>query len=257
MIIPPLRAGQAIKTSSPQVQQIFTNSEKLRRLLGEVKSYGYVDVVITQDLSRNPEYQGSSHPISTSRGMVYDIHISSGSDAYVEALIAHELYHATLRHEGFASGSATIMRGPELSENDLKMLESQIGILGDCYLDAVIDRRTAKLGFKPQLLQDDAKSNLIALAPVIPPTASNNRSTALFTYCISIRLRNFDMSEIYAAYKSAYPNLAQDVRVITNTVGPELCDTRETCFRKMLVLRKAVGLEGQVKFPGPLTNKDQ
>jgi hypothetical protein len=247
--------AQTIYSSGPQVQRVFINSGKLRKLLGEVKSYGYVDVVVTQDLSPTNEFEGYSKPHSTPRGMVYDVHISPGSDIYVETLIAHELLHASLRHERFGSGPATIVRGPELNARELRMMESLIESLGSCYQDAEIDRRMAKLSFKPQLLQDDEKSTLIAEANIVPRTSLYKQEAALVMYCLSIRLRNFRMNEIYAAYKPWYPELPRDVDTITHTVGPELCNTGEACFKKMLALRKAVGLEGEVRFPNPLTNK--
>jgi hypothetical protein len=135
------------------------------------------------------------------------------------------------------------------------MMESLIESLGSCYQDAEIDRRMAKLSFKPQLLQDDEKSTLIAEANIVPRTSLYKQEAALVMYCLSIRLRNFRMNEIYAAYKPWYPELPRDVDTITHTVGPELCNTGEACFKKMLALRKAVGLEGEVRFPNPLTNK--
>jgi hypothetical protein len=257
VIIPMFAADQTINSSSPQVRQIFVRSAKLRKLLDEVKPYGYVDVPITQDLSSTDASQGYSKPKSTPRGMVYDVHVSQGSDIFVENVIAHELLHAALRHERLGSGSGTILRGRELSANDLAAMQGLIMSLTNCYQDAIIDRRMAKLGFNPQLLQDDEKSTLIAEANVVPRTSLYKRDATLMLYCLSIRLRKFEMDEIYTAYKSWYPELAQDVQTVSNTVGPDLCDTEESCFKKMLALRKAVGLEGEVKFINPTTNRKE
>jgi hypothetical protein len=257
VIVPTFAAGQTVSSSSPQVQRVIIDSGKLRKLLDEVKSYGYVDVVVTQDVSSAYALEGYSKPQTTQRGMVYDVHISSGSDTYVEALIAHELFHASLRHERFAFNPATIVSGSELSANEIKVMEFRIEALGNCYQDAEIDRRMAKLGFNPKLLQDDAKSTLIAEANTLPNTSVYKQYVSLIMYCVSIRLRNFGMDEIYAPYKPWYPNLSQDVRTITETVGPEACDTGEACFKKLLALRKAVGLEGEVKFTNPTTKRKE
>ncbi len=249
--------GQTTYSSSPQVQQIFIRSAKLRNLFDEVKSYGYVDVPIAQDLSSTGAYQGYSMPESTPRGMVYAVHVSQGSDIFVENVIAHELFHAALRHERLGSGSGTIVRGLALNADDLAAIVDAKNSLTNCYPDAIIDRRMAKRGFNPQLLEDDEKSTLIAEANLIPRGPSYRRDGVLMMYCLSIRLRKFKMDEIYSAYQSWYPKLGEDVQTLSNKVGRDLCDTEESCFKKMLALRNAVGLEGELKFTNPITNKKE
>jgi len=247
-----LASGQAIYSSSQQVQEIINKSKTLRELLHEIKSYGYVDIPIIQDLSFTGAAQGFSSPKSTPKGPVYVVHVSTGSDDFVGNVIAHELLHASLRHEGFYSAPASIVHGTELNAKDLKAMEYAATKLVNCYQDAEINRRMLKLRLRPQLLEDDNKAALIAEANSVPRAPIYKRLIALDMYCVSIQ-PNFGMEEIYFAFKSWYPELSQEVRALTNVVGQEPCDTGKSCFTKMIKLRKAISLEDQIKFISPLT----
>ena len=158
----------------------------------------------------------------------------------------------------FPAASGTIVRGQELkASNEFEVMEDMGFSLTNCCQDAVIDRRMAKVNFQPQVLQNEEKTTLNAQANLIPQTTLYRQDVALTMYCLSIRLRNFEMDEVYAAYKLWYPGLAKRVQTITDTVGANLCDTGKECFKKMLALRKAAGLEGEIRLLNPETNKEE
>ncbi len=258
IVVPVMAFAQTMHSSSSQVQRVFVTSAELRMLLSEVKSYGYVDIPINQDLSATSMASGFSEVRKTPQGKVYQIHVSVGPDTQVKNLIAHELFHGFLLQEGFSAGSGTIVRGQELrASNEFGVMEDMLLSLTNCYQDAIIDRRMAILNFEPQLLQDEEKASSIAQANLIPHTTLYRKDVALAMYCLSIRLRNFQMGEICAVYQSWYPGLTKRVQEITDAVGANLCKTGKECFKKMLALRTAVNLKGEITLRNPSTNQEE
>jgi hypothetical protein len=80
---------------------------------------------------------------------------------------------------------------------------------------------------------------------------------ALTLYCLSLRLRDFGMRDIYVSYEPIYPTLEQDVEEIAKKMGTKLCSTGPTCFNSVLQLRDVSDFSGEITFVNPLTGMNE
>ena len=254
----------AVYSHSEQIQRVFNGSQRLRQLLAKTKAGR--DYAIEFDENANPAsiYQGFTEIDGHTGRLEFRVHIIPGlSDEFVENLLAHEIFHIYLRSEGFLFDSADIPRKRQLEgTKELAFIEDATMAMANCYVDAIIDRRMESLGYDPRILNQRKREEMMRAGEEQGTIAGSpqlvnlyKRYVAVVMYCTSLRLRDFDMRDIYAANKLSDWTLERDVAEISRQMGPDPCETGKTCFQEMLKLRKASGFDGEAKFQNPWTGK--
>lgn len=246
--------SNVVYSQNQQIQRVFSNSQRLRGLLAKTKA-GH-DYTIKFDENINPMFNGTTEERRVASGFNFQVHIIPGlSDDFVENELAHEIFHIYLRSEGFVFNSVYIPRKSQLEgSKELLVIQDAAVAMSNCYPDAIIDRRMEKLGYDPRILNRRKRVEMIEAGrgegPIVDAKTFNlfKRYRAVIMYCTSLRLRDFDMRDIYAAF-STNPTLEQDVAKIDEQMGATHCKTANTCFQAMLKLRKVSGFDGEIEFP--------
>lgn len=155
------------------------------------------------------------------------------------------------------------MRGPQLTGTfELAVLRDAMTSLANCYVDAIIDQRMESLKLDPFIINARKRTHMMRdeqeSIPREPGLARYYKANmALTLYCLSLRLRDFGMRDIYVSYEPIYPTLEQDVEAIAKKMGTKLCSTGPTCFNSVLQLRDASGFSGEITFVNPRTSTNE
>jgi len=166
-----------------------------------------------------------------------------------ENAIAHELYHIILQSKGFAAEVHTPEGAPPLMMTIGSTITS-------CVDDAVIDRRMAKLGFKPELLNHDAAQQMRLNPPNFSPDLFNDPvfrdGNALLIVCYSFR-KKYRNDEIETAWKKLYPGVVTRAHILAGQIGDITCEDAATCLVRKKKIRDVLGYP--ITFCNPTTMK--
>ena len=239
-------------------------SPALQNLLREAQSGSSVPIRIetyTPDPSKPAAFQGQTWY----RADKIEINVASGvSKSYDEALLAHELFHVVLHNKGFNPG-VTLARGyviPGLTAPDTNRFLAPIGTgVNSCFPDELIDRETAKRGFKPALLTDlQAEETLAGLKksadqriPVSDPLAQRGNAVNLF--CLGLR-RPSSIQAIDKVADAWSPEIAKKERALRRQFAGSRChfDDPKGCYALTVRLRDAAGFKGMIALKNPSTS---
>ena len=265
LVLPGVVAGKSRTYSDvPQIQRLFVEYSSLRTLFKRAEAVGPCKITLDESLPPTSIFQGTTEITGSTESRTYKIHILPGlSDDFAKNLIAHELFHIVIRREGLPIDRGTVVRGPLLTGNfELAVLRDAMTSLANCYADAIIDQRMASLKLNPFIINARKRTQMMLHEQEsIPSDPSVVRfykaNMALTLYCLSLRLRDFGMRDIYVSYEPIYPTLEQDVEAIAKKMGTKLCSTGPTCFNSVLQLRDASGFSGEITFVNPPTGTSE
>ena len=228
----------------------------LQKLLREAQSGSSVPIRIetyTPDPSNPAAFQGQTR---------YDpdeieIHVASGvSKSYDEALLAHELFHVVLHNKGFNPG-VKLAPGyviPGLSTPDTDQRLAPIGSwVNSCFPDELIDRETAKRGFRPALLTDlQAKEALTGMKKLADQRMSISgplaqRGNAVQLFCLGLR-RPSSIQAIDKLADALSPEIAKTENALRRQFAGSKChfDDPKGCYALTVQLRDAAGFKGMI-----------
>lgn len=241
-------------------------SPKLQALLDRAQSGTSVPIHIeTYTLSPGePEpLQGNTRHAD---GGIF-ITVASGiSKEYEEALLAHELFHVILDNKKFNAGAGlkSPYRIPYMTMEDSMQSLHHIGTtLTSCFPDGLIDRETAKLGFKPELLTDrqvELILNQLRDASIPPDAAVKTvtimqKGSGLELFCLAKRRRDIPMDQIEKGESLISPEIVKAEKDLLKIFSGAQCkiDDPNGCYALTLKLRDAVGLNGILYLRNPYT----
>jgi hypothetical protein len=237
----------------------------LQKLLRQAQSGSSVPIRIetyTPDPSNPAAFQGRTQY----RTDEIEISVASGvSKSYDEALLAHELFHVILRNKGFNAGVG-LAPGyviPGVSASDTVRYFGPIEtFVNSCFPDELIDRETAKRGFRPALLTDlQAKEALTGMKEMADHRISISETlaqsgNAVNLFCLGLR----HPSSIQAIDKLAdalSPEIAKTERALRRQFTGSRChfDDPKGCYALTIRLRDAAGFKGMIALKNPSTSK--
>ncbi len=237
----------------------------LQKLLREAESGSSVPIRIeayTPDPSKPAAFQGQTRGYDTDE---IEIHVASGvSKSYDEALLAHELFHVVLHNKGFNPG-VKLFPGyviPRTSEPDTDRFLAPIGTwVNSCFPDELIDRETAKRGFRPVLLTDlQAKETLTAMKKSVDQRTSISdplaqRGYAVVQFCLGLRHPS-SMQAIDKLSDTLSPETAKTERALRRQFAGSRCHFNDPkgCYALTVRLRDAAGFKGMIALKNPSTS---
>jgi hypothetical protein len=216
------------------------NSARLEKLFRQVAdSTGFQ--ISFDTLASDSDYAGLTDFIDDK---IY-IKIREGLTPEVrESVIAHELFHAQLRIEGFPT---TFLRGldPFFERLSLTIL--------DCVSHQVIDPRMKAAGFKPEILwQLKVEGIKKQLFTVDPRNIGFQRLNGLEVFCLSQHADAGSIKEVENALNKVQPAIVEYAHSLRSRFGRRTCDDPKTCFELAKELRDTIGFT-QIKLGNPKT----
>jgi hypothetical protein len=166
-----------------------------------------------------------------------------------ENSIAHELTHVVLQGNGFAADIHT----PDGVSPMMRILGFAIT---SCVDDAVVDRRMALSGFRPELVNRDSAERLrrnrsMATTPSLKEPIYRDGS-ALLIVCFSFRKR-YRGDEIESTWAQISSEIVGRARELAAEIGDITCDNASSCFQKKKHVRDVLGYP--ITFCDPSTGK--
>jgi hypothetical protein len=249
------KANAGVNTSengkwSPAIQELIADAQSGSSVPIRIETFHL-------DVSKMVAYQGQ-----TSYGDdAINMRVGAGvSKDYDEALLAHELFHVILSNKG----ASTRHVGENPHYNTIS--RSEIGSAGtrvnSCFTDELIDRETAKRGFKPGLLTDlEAKWVLAALE-----RRTNNayrisepvlqRSDAVKLFCLGLRHPSSEQ-RIDKLLDTVSPGTAKAERELRRKFNGVRCefDDPKGCFALAVRLRDAAEFQDFIALKNPITSQ--
>jgi hypothetical protein len=256
----------AVDSPAVESDPIKGYSENLHKLFREAQNGTSKRIEIareTVDPSHPAAFQGNTRYGTDT----VEIRVVSGiSKDHDEALLAHELFHVVLYNKGFSAGVAHTnysIQGVRVS--DFEQTLSQTGTaINSCFADELIDRETARRGFKPKLLTDlEAKENLDQIAKIandsdlaIRTHTILQQSAALTVFCLAIRHPSTTDAMDKADAKLT-PNIVKFEKILFQQFKNSRCQVNDPkgCFALTLRLRDASGFSQIVALKNPATNE--
>ncbi len=238
----------------------------LQKLLREAQNGSSVHIRIetyTTDPSKLAAFQGQTR-YGTDE---IEIDVASGvSKSYDEALLAHELFHVVLHNKGFNPG-VKLAPGyviPGLSTPDTDRFLAPIGTwVNSCFPDELIDRETAKRGFKPALLTDlQAQETLTGMKELgdqrISISELAQRGYAVSLFCLGLR-RPSSIQAIDKLADVLSPEIAKTERALRRQFAGSRCHFNDpkSCYALTVRLRDAARFEGIIALKNPSTSNWQ
>jgi hypothetical protein len=243
-----------------EIKRVLRSSERLQKLLAEAKSGTQYRIDFVALPQGDTSYLGLTTLNEGDDRNGVTVHIAPGlSDQLTENLLAHELFHILLDRQGFPTDT----QAPTLVLQQANAVQSAIlkavGLgLTNCYADARIDELMSARGFSPKVInrrEADLKVEQGRKTQTPPPIqnfALWTKYASLSAFCLSIRARDFEMKEVFDAWKRGYPTLEADVAQLGQK-GPRRCEDAPSCIEATRTLRSAAGFDGIVWFYDPLT----
>jgi hypothetical protein len=196
----------------------------------------------------------------------------SGSQDYDDAIKAHELFHIILNSRGFAGigfsspASAADLFPPSMRLDVMRnggLLNQVAGSLNSCFSDELIDRETAKRGFKSQLLPQKEMNGKIQLAERMSGTFETypdlvKRGQALQDFCLLNRLSETEKLKYESATESMMGPSEDGYRktLLQNFKGKR-CEFGDPdgCHQLTLQLRQGSGFSNVIHLRKPKTGE--
>lgn len=241
------RCQKESSAPSPPVLPSSQNSPQLEKLLhrvqGEAEIRGFT-ITFGRPLDKDSRYLGRTTYLYNK----IDIQIRAGvSGELRETALAHELLHAEMRTQGFASTYRDFPNSEFLSLLSETIL--------DCVNHQIIDPRLRASGFNPRLiwqgLIEDAEGPF--RSPVDLNDTGFQRLNGLMIYCLSLHVDKKAVSDVERAMNKAQPKIVAYERQLRKRFGDLPCDDPDTCFQQTKRLRDELGYP-DVKFGNPKTN---
>jgi hypothetical protein len=250
-----------IHADSTQISKIFESSKKLQQVLSEAEAGTQFRITFAKIPTRGELAQGytSFNEDSDRNGITVHVMLDP-QDELVEDRLAHELFHIILRKEGFPTEFRILTTPAAIGEYPWQMVTDAVQTLESCYADARIDVLMTQRNFSPKLLnrrQADYTIGEGSEAPFQPARflLDWRKNIALANYCLSIRERDFDMEDIFKAWRHVNPMVEADESALEKEVGTKPCEDARSCIESTKKLRKAAGYDAEVQFFNPLTHQ--
>jgi hypothetical protein len=209
--------------------------------------------------------------VSYNSEIVITIPPPSGSQDYDEAIKAHELFHIILNSRGFAGigfsapASAAMLFPPNMRQSVMQEggLLNRVAIsLNSCFPDELIDRETAKRGFKSQLVPQKEMNGKIQSSQLIHGNETSldlvKRGQGLQDFCLLNRLSETEKLKYESAteLKMGPSEDAYRKRLLETFQGKrcEFSDP-EGCHQLTLQLREASGFKDVIHLHKPQTGE--
>lgn len=239
-------------------------SPQIQALLNEAQSGAPVPIHIEMRILA----PGEPEPLQgNTRHMPDGIFISvvSGiSKDYEEALLAHELFHVILSNKKFDAGFGLkeSYQIPYMTlEDSIQSLHAIGTYLSSCFPDELIDRETAKRGFKPELLTErqaalilnQLNDGSIPQDAAIKKASIMQNGAGLVLFCLARRHGNLPMDEIDKGEALVSPGIVKAEKELLKNFGKAQCeiDDPKGCYALALKLRDAIGLNGILYLTNP------
>jgi len=254
---PPLDSGTA------HIQSVVESSKRVRKILNEAKSgTKYRISFVASSGEATDIFQGYTTRDEGDDKNGITVHISPGlSDELTELLAAHELFHIVLQKQGWPTQVNYSFSRQEMDTTFRGTILKDAGTaLLNCYPDALIDKWMSALGFEPKMVNrrqhDLTIQDALATQPPPPGLLPLFRTyTALNNYCLSIRERDFEMEDIFKAFRRADPAVADDQATLERELGTSIeCSDVPSCLEATKALRQAAGFQGEIYFLNRFTN---
>ena len=206
--------------------------------------------------------QGTNHLSDDRKHWVVCHMVKPGDKEYSDALLAHELTHIILTNKGFnAEAQIETPEGTEVEEN-LKQAATLMG--GDCFADDLVDRETAKRGFKPNLLvktQLEWTEQIVTHDPVgyyENGPDLNKTIYAVELFCMGRRVPALTMHEFEKRVATSFgPTIMEREKRLSSQFQGRRCYVGDPsgCFKVVLSLRSATQMNKFIFFKNPKTGK--
>ena len=240
---------------SPVIQKILKRAQS--------RSRGPIKVV---PLPYGPgASQAYTRPLGDGSGSEgWDIHHMVGpSSDYNEALLAHELGHVILINKGFPGVMFRLKKSLDSdSDRALYFIGKQMG--PDCFPDELIDRESVREGFKPNLLLErqmeltEQGVGQFSVGEFQDSPKLNKEFEAVKLFCLGKRVPHKTMQGFEGRVERTYGRTIMDrERKLAKEFRGQRCriDDPTGCFKLVLKLRKAMGMEDLISFFNPKTKK--
>jgi hypothetical protein len=253
----------SLDSGTAHILSVVAGSKRVQRILKEVKSgTKYRIGFVASSFGDAKLFQGFT---SVEEGVDKNgitVHVAPDlSVQLTELLVAHELFHIVLQKQGWPTQVNYSFSRPEM-DTTFKgaMLKDAGTALMSCYPDALIDKWMSARGFAPKILNRRQFEHTIqdAQSANLPPSdlfQLYRTYTALINYCLSIRVRDFEMADIFKAYQGINPKMRDDQASLERQLGTEMgCSDAPSCLEATKKLRYAAGFQGQIYFLNRFTN---
>jgi hypothetical protein len=233
------------------------NSRKLKKLF-RLAQASQQPIRFTQYEETGANKQADTCPSSTENVIALG-HFDSTE--HRESLIAHELFHIVLKNEHIDVMPAVDTSIVGLSGNNHVFFGTVATDISSCVIHGLLDKRMARLGFKPDVLLRHQSEAL--LHPHVLPEIANGRGfqmlAGLRLFCFLAEVKSLPakasatipVSAIKAGAYNLNPLILANEQKLEDDVGSLDCDSSESCFRKALAIRDATGYVNEVKIQDP------
>jgi hypothetical protein len=257
-------SSRAIEPPPPPVPNPM-DSPRIQKFLKRAQSRSRGPIKVEPIPYGSGASQAYTRPLGDGSGSGgWDIHHMVGpSSDYNEALLAHELRHVILINNGFPGVMFRLKKSLDSdSDRALYFIGKQMG--PDCFPDELIDRESVKEGFKPNLLlerQMELTEQGVAQFSVGEFQDSpklNKEFEAVKLFCLGKRVLPKTMRSFEGRVERTYgPTIMDRERNLAREFQGQRCriDDPTGCFKLVLKLRKAMGMEDFISFFNPKTKK--
>lgn len=243
------------------ILQVLHDSAKLQKLLHQA-TIGFEHEIRFDVLRQDQQtaYQGLTTFFANNTDDILVQIPSVATREKTENLLAHELGHIILGKQGFPV-QAAIVNGHFIEKTPRgQLLSATAVILVSCYADAEIDRLLPHYGFNPIITNRMKREALDEQARIGTLDAVGHdplwrKHLALDLFCLSLRTRDFDISEVASPLQRLDPTLLQDIQSLTTSLKGAQCSTGQSCVKLTKRLRAAAGFEPYIQIGNPATKQ--
>jgi hypothetical protein len=237
----PPHADKGGKSASPPILPGSYNSRRLEKLFTRVLAGANGFEISFGRLDPRSPYLGRTSYLNNQ----ITIRIRDGLEGELrETALAHELLHAELRTQGYATNYRSFDNDPFLNELSERLI--------DCVSHQIVYPRMRAAGFKPGLMLQPLAANAEHLSGNLNDVGFQ-RINGLITFCLSLQVDAATTNKVERAINKVQPAIVEYAHHLRSRFGALPCNDPESCFLQLKKLRDDLGYP-QVAFGNPKTN---